>query len=176
MFPPLLRLGAPGLVLLALAAGLAAAPPARAQAAMPRFGVGFDVLGALPDQNLLPEGVAVGLRGRVALPINADLSVAVDLGLLANVFGGTSAARYTLNPQTSVIVTLPGRGNLRYLLGGFGGFIPLEGGGGGPTLHAGVGTAIPLRDTSLYAEFDPSLVLGQDETTLALAARVGVIF
>ncbi|HEX9951558.1 MAG TPA: hypothetical protein VGB53_07305 [Rubricoccaceae bacterium] len=164
------------LALFAALLSVAGIQSARAQAAPPRFGVGFDVLGALPDQNLVPEGIAVGLRGRVALPVNADLSVAVDLGLLANVIGGTADARYTLNPQTSVIVTLPGRGNLRYLLGGFGGFIPLEGGGGGPTLHAGVGTAIPLRDTSLYAEFDPSLVLGQDETTLAVAARVGVIF
>ena len=54
--------------------------------------------------------------------------------------------------------------------------MPLEGSGGGPTLHLGVGTAIPLRDTSLYAEFDPSLIVGRDETTVALAARVGVIF
>ncbi len=161
-------------VLVGLLAG-AAAPRAQG-AAPPRFGVGFDVVGALPGQNLLPEGIAVGIRGRAALPVNADLSVAADIGLLANLWEGSTDARYMLNPQTSVIVTLPGRGSIRYVLGGFGGFIPLEGGGGGPTLHLGVGTAIPLRDTSLYFEFDPSLLVGQDETTVALAARVGVIF
>ncbi len=152
------------------------AAPVRAQASPPRFGIGFDAVGALPGQDLLPEGLALGLRGRVALPVNADLSVAADLGLLANVFNGSSGARYTLNPQASVIVTLPSRGNLRYVLGGFGGFVPLEGSGGGPTLHLGVGTAIPLRDTSLYAELDPSLLVGRDETTVTIAARVGVIF
>ncbi len=171
MIPPLPRLAA---VLLAVL--LATAAPARAQASPPRLGFGFDAVGAFPGQSLLPEGLALGIRGRAALPVNADLSVAADLGLLANLFSGSSGARYMLNPQTSVIVTLPGGRNLRYLLGGFGGFIPLEGGGGGPTLHLGVGTAIPLRDTSLYAELDPSLLVGKDATTVAIAARVGVIF
>ncbi len=171
MIPVLPRLAA---VLLVVT--LAAAGPAWAQASPPRIGVGFDAVGAFPGQSLLPEGIALGIRGRAALPVNADLSVAADLGLLANLFSGSSGARYMLNPQTSVIVTLPGGRNLRYLIGGFGGFIPLEGGGGGPTLHLGVGTAIPLRDTSLYAEIDPSLLVGKDETTVAIAARVGVIF
>ena len=155
---------------------LGAATPRAQGAAPPRFGFGFDAVGAFPGQDLLPEGVAVGIRGRAALPVNADLSVAADIGLLANLWDGSADARYVLNPQTSVIVTLPSRGSIRYVLGGFGGFIPLEGGGGGPTLHLGVGTAIPLRDTSLYLELDPSLLVGQDETTVAVAARVGVIF
>lgn len=158
---------------------LAAALPGRealAQASPPRYGVGFDVTAALPGQDLIPSGPAVGIRGRVALPVNADLSVAADIGLLANLFQGRQDARYVLNPQTSVIVTIPSRNAVRYVLGGFGGFLPLEGGGGGPTLHAGVGTAIPLRDTSLYFEFDPSLLIGQSETTAVIAGRVGVIF
>lgn len=150
---------------------------ARADAqAPPRFGAGFDVSGAIPGQDLLPDGIAVGIRLRSALPVNADLSVAADVGLSAHLFEGSADARYVLNPQTSVIVTLPGSDSVRYILGGFGGFIPLEGGGGGPSLHLGVGTAIPLRDTSLYLEFDPSLLIGEDETTGVLAGRVGVIF
>ena len=173
MFQPL-RLAAP--FALALCTLALASAPASAQASPPRFGAGFDALVAFPGQDLVADGLALGVRGRVALPVNADLSVAADVGLLANLFEGRSDARYVLNPQTSVIVTLPGRNSVRYFLGGFGGFIPLEGGGGGPTLHAGVGTAIPLRDTSLYAEFDPSLIIGQNETTGVLAARVGVIF
>ena len=173
MFPRL-RLALPALA--AIATVLTAAPAAGQGAAPPRFGAGFDVAAAPPGQDLVPSGAAVGVRGRVALPVNADLSVAVDLGVLANLFEGSSEARYMLNPQTSLIVTLPGRNAIRYVLGGFGGFVPLEGGGGGPTLHLGVGTAIPLRATSLYFELDPSLLIGQDETTGVVAARVGVIF
>ncbi len=171
MFPALPRLAAVLLVVI-----LAASTRAQAQVSPPRIGVGFDAVGAFPGQSLLPAGIALGIRGRAALPVNADLSVAADLGLLANLFNGSSGARYLLNPQTSVIVTLPGGRNLRYVLGGIGGFIPLDGGGGGPTLHLGVGTAIPLRDTSLYAELDPSLLVGTNATTVAIAARVGVIF
>ena len=174
MFPRS-RLGL-AVVLATLTIALTAAPTFGQGAAPPRFGAGFDVTAAPPGQDLVPSGVGVGIRGRVALPVNADLSVAADLGLIANLFEGSSEARYMLNPQASIIVTIPGRDAVRYVLGGFGGFLPLEGGGGGPTLHVGVGTAIPLRDTSLYFELDPSLLIGQDETTGVVAARVGVIF
>ena len=171
---PLLRLAT-------LAAAVALAAPAGAQSfgsAPPRIGVGFDVTGAIPGQDLIPDGVAIGLRVRAALPVNADLSLAASVGLAAHLWDGRADARYVMNPQTSLIVTLPGRGpNVRYVLGGFGGFIPLDGnGGGGPTLHAGIGTAIPLNDTSLYLEVDPSLLIGTNETTLVLSGRVGVIF
>ena len=159
--------------------GLAWAGPAAAQSAMqpPRFGAGFEVFGALPGQTILPEGVAVGARLRAALPVNADLSVAADLGVGALLWEGAAEARYVLNPQTSLIVTLPGRGpNVRYVLAGVGGFLPLSGGGGGTSLHLGVGTAVPLSATSIFFEFDPSLVVGQDETTGVHMARAGVIF
>ena len=141
----------------------------------PRYGVGFDVIAALPGQDLLPDGVAIGLRGRVAVPVNADLSVAGSLGLAANVFEGREDTDYILNPQASLIVTLPGRSSARYVLGGFGGFLPFEG-AGGPSLHAGAGWAIPLNETSIYFELNPSLVVGSEETGVVVSARTGVIF
>ena len=158
-------------LLLLVACGASAA----AQTAPPRFGVGFDVLGALPGQDLVPDGVALGLRGRVALPVNADLSVAGGLGVAANLFDGRSESQFIFNPQASLIVTLPGRGTARYVLGGFGGFLPSDG-GGGPSLHAGLGWALPLNETSVFLELNPSLVVGENQSTAVLAARAGVIF
>lgn len=154
---------------------LTAAGTVQAQTAPPRFGLGFDVVGALPGQDLVPEGIALGLRGRVALPVNADLSVAGGLGVAANLFEGRSDTQFLFNPQASLIVTLPGRGTARYILGGFGGFLPSDG-GGGPSLHAGIGWALPLNETSVFVELNPSLVVGERETTAVLAARGGVIF
>lgn len=157
--------------------GLVVALPAVAQPAPPRVGVGFEVWGAPPSQALIPEGVAVGLRGRAALPLNADLSVAASLGLAAHLWQGAANARWVANPQTELIVTFPGRrGTMRYVFGGFGGFLPFSGGGGAPTLHVGAGTAIPLNDTSLFLEVNPSLLIGETETTAVLAGRAGVIF
>ncbi|MDT0632452.1 hypothetical protein RQM47_10650 [Rubrivirga sp. S365] len=154
---------------------LFAAGPALAQAAPPRIGVGFDVSAALFGGDLSPDGPALGVRGRVALPVNADVSVAASLGASAHLFEGTRDARYVLNPQASLIVTLPGGGTARYVLGGFGGFIPFDG-GGGPTVHGGIGWAVPLNATSLYVEANPSLILGEDATALLLTVRGGVIF
>ena len=136
------------LLTLALAASASAQSP-------PRVGFGFDVITALYGQDLIPDGPALGVRGRVALPVNADVSVAASLGVGAHLFSGSSDARYVLNPQTSVIVTLPRSGSARYVLGGFGGVIPFSDGGGGPTIHLGYGWALPLRETSFFAEVQP---------------------
>ena len=159
--------------LVALSAPAAAQSPALAP---PRIGAAFETWGALPNQGLIPEGVAVGLRLRAALPVNADLSVAGDLGVAAHLWDGAANARWVANPQTSLIVTLPSRGSVRYVFGGFGAFLPLDGGGGAPSLHIGAGTAIPLNDTSVFFEVNPSLLVGENETTAVLAARAGVIF
>ncbi|WP_412067724.1 hypothetical protein [Rubrivirga sp. IMCC43871] len=166
-------------LLVLAAAVLLGSVPALAQRfgdAPPRIGVGFDVATAITNQSLIPDGPSIGLRARAALPVNADLSLAASLGVGAHLFEGAGEARYVANPQASIIVTLPGRGAARYLMGGFGGMVPLSGGGGGLTLHAGYGWAIPLTETSLFVEVNPSLVIGERETTPVLAVRTGVIF
>lgn len=163
---------------LALLAALLA-PAAAAQRyydSPPRVGAGFDLYSAVTSQRAIPDGPGLGVRVRVALPVNADVSVAGSLGIGAHVFEGSSETSYLLNPMASVIVTLPGRGAARYVLGGVGGFLPLSDGGGGPALHAGYGWAIPLSETSLYAEVNPSLVVAEDEAVPVLAVRGGVIF
>ena len=156
------------------------AGPASAQrygSTPPRIGAGFDVQSALYGQDVLPDGPSLGVRIRAALPVNADVSVAASLGLGAHVFEGADDSAYVLNPQTSVIVTIPGgRRSVRYLLGGLGGFLPFSGGGGGASIHAGIGTAIPLSESSVYFELDPSLVIGSDESVPVIALRTGVIF
>lgn len=161
----------------ALAFALLLASAASAQrVAPPRYGVGVDVTTAFYSQDVVPSGPSLGLRGRVALPVNADISVAGSIGVGAHIFGGTSDASYVLNPQTSLIVTLPGDSSARYVLGGFGVFLPINGGGGGPSIHLGAGMAIPLSEASLFVEADPSLVFGQDSVVPVLAVRGGVIF
>jgi len=147
------------------------------EATPPRYGVAFDFAYPLLGDALLPDGLSIGLRGRGALPINADLSVAASLGVGAHLFADSEPTRYVLNPQASLIVMLPGESaNVRYVLGGFGGFVPLSGGQGGPAIHGGYGMAFPLRQTSLFIEGNPSLIIGEGDTGIVLAARAGVIF
>ena len=149
-----------------------------ASQADPRFGVGFDVVTALYGQDVIPNGPSVGFRGRIALPINADLSLSASLGAGSHVFEGGENT-IVLNPQAELVVMLPQRRrseNLRYLLGGFGGYIPVRNGDGGLSIHAGAGLAIPLRETSLFLELNPALALGDDATVPVVSARAGVIF
>jgi len=159
-----------------------AAPGAAAQAYQPRFGAGFDVMGGLPGQDVVPEGLGIGVRGRISVPVNRDVSLAGDLGFAGFVLGGRDDAGYVFNPQLSVILSFPRRETVRYLLGGFGGFI-VSGDGdgftepeGGPAIHLGLGWAFPLNETSLFIELNPSLVVGSEEATVVLPLRAGVIF
>ncbi|MEM0964458.1 MAG: hypothetical protein AAGK21_18160 [Bacteroidota bacterium] len=168
-------------VLLTLAAGVCLSAPSLAQSygsVPPRIGVGFDVASAVLDQDLIPDFPSIGIRGRVALPVNADVSVAASIGIGAHVFDDRSDARYVVNPQAEVIVTLPrseGR-SVRYAMGGFGGYVPIGDGGGGPSVHLGYGWAIPLQETSVFAEVNPALLIGEDTVVPVIAGRLGVIF
>ncbi len=169
------------LTLLALAALVLLPALASAQQLRPRFGVGFDAVLTPPSQDVVPEGFGIGLRARAAIPVNADLSFAGGVGVVGFVLSGQDDARYLLNPQVSAILTLPRAKWAGYLLGGFGGMIPLSNDGinpdeGGFTIHAGIGWALPLNETSLYVEVDPSLVIGGSSTTIVFPVRAGVIF
>ena len=182
-----MRQSRPVLRVLAVAAlALLAALPAEAQrrsrhapAFTPRFGVGFDAT-VVPDGNgLVDDGLGVGLHGRIALPLNADLSAGVGMGLDGFVLGGADEATYLATPEATLILTLPRRGGgVRYVLGGIAGYVPLsdDGGPGGPALIAGFGWAFPLRETSLYVEAVPALIVGRRTSTFALPIRAGVIF
>jgi hypothetical protein len=165
----------------AFALALLAGPLAAAQPYTPRIGVGFEAL-VTPPGDILPEGLGVGVRARVSMPANRDLSVAGSAGLAGFVLGGRDDAQYVFNPQLSVILSFSRRESVRYLLGGVGGYLPFGDGDGfdepegGPALHLGLGWAFPLNETSLFVEVNPALVVGAEKATVVLPARVGVIF
>lgn len=159
---------------------LLAAPPAQAQQGdlQPRFGGGFEGTLFLGNPRVVRDGLGIGVRGRASFPINADFSLAADAGFIGFVLGGREGALYVFNPQVSGIVTFPALGQARYLIGGLGYFANLGDADaeGGPAIHGGMGWVTPLRESSLYVEANPSLVIGRQRVALALPVRVGVIF
>jgi hypothetical protein len=159
---------------------LGAARSTQAQQAdlQPRFGGGFDGILFIGNPSVVRDGLGLGIRGRVSFPVNADFSVAVDAGFSGFILGGRADAIYVFNPQVAGIVTFPALGQARYLLGGVGWYAPLGSprATGGPALHGGVGWVLPLRESSVYFEINPALVVGRERTALAIPARVGVIF
>ncbi|MEX0601051.1 MAG: hypothetical protein WD021_05105 [Rhodothermales bacterium] len=157
-------------VLLLVAVAAACVRPASAQPANSRVGLGFNTMASTAD------GLGVGLRGRLSIPINADISAAADFGITGFVLGGRQNADYILDPQISAIVTLPpSRNRVGYVLFGLGGYIPVGGGEGGPTLHVGLGRAHALQESSFYYEIDPALVIGREGVDLAVPLRFGII-
>ncbi|HHP7238672.1 hypothetical protein [Longibacter sp.] len=140
----------------------------------PRFGIGFQMMASSIEDNVGP-----GIRFRASAPINRDLSVSIGSAFTGYVFEGQDEATYALDPTASLIVTMPvmgGRGT--YFLGGVGAYVPLGDNApeAAPFFHFGFGRVWLLRDTSIFFEVDPALVIGEDTSNVLFPVRVGVIF
>jgi len=142
---------------------------------LPRFGLGLNTQVALPD------GLGIGAHGRVSAPVNADLSIMLDLAGTGFIFQGRRNATYILTPQVGVVVNI-NQQRYRdpiYLLAGFGGYLPVNSprsDQGGPTFHVGIGSVISLQETSLYYEVNPALIVGENRVGISLPIRMGIIF
>lgn len=159
-------------LLVALLGALCIPTTAHAQE-QPRVGLGFNTLISTED------GFGPGVRLRVSSPVNRDLSVAIGSGFTGYVLGGRDEAAYAVDPQVSLIVTrtdTPTQGT--YFMGGAGAYLPIntEDSNAAPTIHLGMGRVWLLQDTSLFAEFDPALVIGESAAAGLFSFRFGVIF
>ncbi len=143
---------------------------ATAQDLNPRYGIGFTFLASETD------GAGLGLRGRIAVPVNSNLSLAGDLGVTGYIFKGRSDAEYAFDPQFSFIVTLPGDERAPYVLAGVGAYISTSEAEGGPFVHFGVGRAQLLGETSIFYEVNPAVVIEKEEVDFNLSLRFGIIF
>lgn len=155
-----------------LLGGLAAPSTSYAQQ-QPRVGLGFNTLISTED------GFGPGVRVRISSPINRDVSLAISSGFTGYVLGGRDEASYAVDPQVSLIVTrtdTPTQGT--YFMGGAGAYLPIntEDSKAAPTLHLGLGRVWLLQDTSLFAEFDPALAIGESATSGLFSFRFGIIF
>ena len=147
--------------------------PAEAQTNA-RIGAGFQMMASTIEDNVGP-----GVRLRISAPINRDLSIAVGSGFTGYVFAGQDDANYAIDPMLSLIVTLPVAGRRgTYFLGGIGAYVPLGefSSEAAPFFHFGFGRVWLLQDTSIFFEFAPALVVGDESAEGLFPVRVGVIF
>lgn len=140
-----------------------------------KFGLGLNTVLSISD------GFGMGFRGRFAAPMNADFSVAIDLGLTGFVLQGRDDTSLVFDPQISGIVSIPAGVRLEtYLLAGIGGFIfvrePSATKDNGPLIHFGLGWVRELQESSLFYEFDPAVIIGRTKVEFILPFRVGIIF
>lgn len=160
---------------LLLAVGLifSLALPVQAQNSESRFGLGVHILGSTASGNVGP-----GLNFRASTALNPDVSVALGSGLTGFIFRGRDDAAFALDPQVSAIVSFStANAQTTYVMGGAGAYVPFgdldtE---SGPTFNLGIGRAWLLQESSLFLEFSPGFLVGEESTTLVLPIRVGVI-
>lgn len=160
---------------LLLAAGfmLSLVGPAQAQERNSRFGLSLQMLASTADGNVGP-----GLHFRASTPLNSDVSLAVGSGLTGFIFQGRDDSAVALDPQVSAIVSFSTKSaRTTYALGGIGAFVPFGNtdAESGPTFNLGFGRAWLLEESSLFVEFNPGFLVGEESTTLIFPIRVGVI-
>jgi len=146
---------------------------ATAQLSRPRFGIGFNTLLSSED------GLGLGFRGRMSSAVNADLSLAFDIGVSGFILNGRDDASYVVDPQASIVVTLPGIERASYFISGIGAYINTSSGDQnleGPAIHFGVGWVSALRESVLFYEVVPALVIGKSDVAVAIPFRIGIIF
>lgn len=160
---------------LLLAIGLMASliGPAQAQERTSRFGLGLQTLWSTADGDIGP-----GLHFRASTPLNPDVSLAVGSGFTGFIFRGRDDSAFALDPQVSAIVSFSTEAaHTTYVLGGIGAYVPFgdTDAESGPTFNLGLGRAWLLEESSLFVEFNPGFLIGEESTTLVLPVRVGVI-
>ena len=160
---------------LLLACGLVfgLASPVQAQDRQSRFGLGIQLLGSTAGNNLGP-----GLHVRASTPLNPDISLALGSGLAGFIFRGRDDAAFALDPKVSAIVTVStSSAQSTYALGGIGAYVPFGDidTDSGPTFSLGVGRAWLLSESSVFFEFSPGLLVGEETTTLVVPLRLGII-
>lgn len=152
--------------------GLLSVAPAQGQSL--RYGAGLQVLGSTAVASASP-----GFHFRTTLPITQDLSVGGGVGLAAFVFEGQTNAVYALDPEVSLIVTIPNPSrSATYLLGGGGYHVPFgnDPPANGPSFHLGIGRIWALQDTTLFLEFTPAIYVRENSAAGLFPLRGGVIF
>jgi hypothetical protein len=160
-------------LLLAVGLTFSLALPVHAQNNDSRFGLGVHVLGSTASGSVGP-----GINFRASTPLNSDISVALGSGLTGFIFQGRDDAAFAFDPQVSAIVSFPtANAEATYVLGGAGAYVPFgdvdtE---SGPTFNLGIGRAWRLQESSLFFEFSPGFLIGEDSTTLVVPLKVGVI-
>ena len=149
------------------------AAPDAAPLKSPRYGMSINALYSTP------QGVGMGIRGRASMPINADISTALDLGFTGFVLEGWRGADYLFEPQISLIITPPPeRLRAGYIFLGMGGYLPLAGNRdtSGPTIHIGLGRAHGFGESAVFYEINPALIIGSEKLGFLLPVRLGIIF
>ncbi len=149
------------------------APQDAAPVRSPRYGMSLNALYSTS------QGVGLGIRGRASMPINADISTALDFGFTGFVLEGWRGADYLFEPQISLIVTPPPtRLRAGYIFLGMGGYLPLAGNKdtSGPTIHIGFGRAHGFGESAVFYEINPALIIGSEKLGFLLPVRLGIIF
>lgn len=136
--------------------------------------VGLQMHGSSIQKTLGP-----GVHLDAQLPIAGGVSIVGRGAFSAFLLNGWKNGTYTFDPELALKVALPSRSKGATTIFGGGGYhAPFgeEARGSGPTVHLGMGRVWALRESTLFVELAPTLVIREAETSLLMPLRAGVVF
>ncbi len=123
--------------------------------------------------------VAPGFHLDAQLPIVDGFSIVGGGGISAFLLEGRRRGTYTFDPELTLKVTLPSRSKGATTVFGGAGYHVAFGPnpkGSGPTVHLGLGRIWTLRESTLFVDLVPTVVVQKETVAVLLPLRAGVVF
>lgn len=136
--------------------------------------VGLQLKGSSPQKSVAP-----GLHLDAQLPIAGGVALSAGGGFSAYLLKGRTKGTYTFHPEMALRVTLPSRSKGATTIFGGGGYhLPFgeDPTGADPTAHLGVGRIWALRESVLFVDLTPTLLIREESVSVLLPLRAGIVF
>lgn len=136
--------------------------------------VGLQMKGSSPQ-----ESVAPGLHLDAQLPVGGGVALSAGGGFSAYLLKGRTKGTYTFHPEGALRITLPSRSKGATTIFGGGGYhLPFGENpeGADPTAHLGVGRIWALRESVLFVDLAPTLLIREETVSVVMPLRAGIVF
>lgn len=136
--------------------------------------VGLQVEGSTIEESLAP-----GIHLEAKMQVAGRYSIIVGTGGAAYVLEGRRSGTYTFDPTLTLQITRPSRSlgaNTFSLGGGYHYSSGNRGVGWTPSVHLGVGRIWTLRESTLFVDLRPAVLIREQSLSMRLPLRAGVVF
>lgn len=136
--------------------------------------VGLQMEGSTIEKSVAP-GVHFDAKAQVA----GRYSIIAGTGFAAYVLEGRRSGTYTFDPTLTLQITRPSRSlvaNTFFVGGGAHYSFGDRGIGWAPSAHLGVGRLWALRESTLFVDLRPTVIIREQGVSLRMPLRAGVVF
>jgi len=131
------------------------------------------------EGSTIEKSFAPGVHLDAKMHVGGQYSIIAGTGVATYVLEGRRSGTYTFDPTLTLHVTRPSRSlgaNTFSLGGGYHYSSGNRGIGWAPSAHLGIGRLWTLRESTLFVDLRPTVVIRKEGSSMRLPLRAGVVF